>query len=103
MYVGLENADALIAIDTGSNRVITTVPIGQAPQALVYVSDAVPHGPGTVGLEALGVAAQAAHVTLSPTTHKSGDSAYEGTGRYSSGVEQPRQAERVLPCRLIRL
>ena len=30
VYVGLENADALAAIDTLSNRVIATVPIGQA-------------------------------------------------------------------------
>ena len=33
IYVGLENADALAAIDTATNRVIANVPIGQAPQA----------------------------------------------------------------------
>ncbi|MDC6134757.1 YncE family protein, partial [Burkholderia gladioli] len=44
VYVGLENADALAAIDTASNRVIATVPIGQAPQAVAYVPDAVPEG-----------------------------------------------------------
>jgi len=37
VYVGLENADQLIAIDTLSNRVIGSVPIGQAPQAVIYV------------------------------------------------------------------
>src|SRR5262252_5450244 len=37
MYVGLENADQLIAIDTASRKVIGAVPIGQAPQAVVYV------------------------------------------------------------------
>lgn len=42
VYVGLENADALAAIDTTSNKVIATVPIGQAPQALTYVPNAVP-------------------------------------------------------------
>jgi len=40
------------------------VPIGQAPQAVVYVPDAVPHGAGTVGLQPLGVAGQAAHFTM---------------------------------------
>jgi YVTN family beta-propeller protein len=30
VYVGLENADALAAIDTLTNMVITTIPIGQA-------------------------------------------------------------------------
>ena len=42
VYVGLENADGLAAIDTLTNKVIATVPIGQAPQAVVYVPDAVP-------------------------------------------------------------
>src|SRR5262249_16039713 len=40
VYVGLENADALIAIDTLTNRVIATIPIGQAPQAVNYVPNA---------------------------------------------------------------
>ena len=33
MYIGLENADALTAIDTKTNEVVATMPIGQAPQA----------------------------------------------------------------------
>jgi len=33
VYVGLENADALTVIDTAINKVVATVPIGQAPQA----------------------------------------------------------------------
>lgn len=37
VYVGLENEDAVIAIDTHTNSVIATIPIGQQPQALVYV------------------------------------------------------------------
>lgn len=36
MYVGLENGDAVQVIDTASDKVIAAVPIGQAPQALVY-------------------------------------------------------------------
>ena len=35
IYVGLENADALAAIDTLTNTVIATSPIGQGAQALV--------------------------------------------------------------------
>ena len=36
----------MIAIDTLTNRVIATVPIGQAPQAVIYVPNAVPEGVG---------------------------------------------------------
>ena len=45
VYVGLENEDKVAAIDTLKNEVIATSPIGQAPQALVYVPDAVPAAP----------------------------------------------------------
>ena len=50
MYVGLENGDAVDVIDTATDKVIARVPAGQAPQALVYVSNAVPTGDGTAGL-----------------------------------------------------
>ena len=64
VYVGLENDDRLVAINTLTNQVVATIPIGQAPQAVIYVSDAVPTGAGTEGLQALGVAGAAAHITL---------------------------------------
>ena len=64
IYIGLENADALTAIDTKTNAVIATMPIGQAPQALVYVPNAVPQGPGTAGLVPLGLAGQAIQINL---------------------------------------
>ena len=64
VYVGLENDDRLIAINTLTNQVVATIPIGQAPQAVIYVSDAVPTGAGTEGLQPLGVAGEAAHITL---------------------------------------
>ena len=67
VYVGLENDDRLVAIDTLTNKVIATVPIGQAPQAVVYVPDAVPEGAGTQGLQPLGVAGQAAHFAMVST------------------------------------
>ena len=70
VYVGLENADELAVIDTAANTVIANVPIGQAPQALAYVSNAVPDGQGVSGLQPLGVAGQAAHLTLDGATAK---------------------------------
>src|ERR1700740_484111 len=42
VYIGLENEGRVAAIDALTNRVIATSPIGQAPQALVYVPGAVP-------------------------------------------------------------
>lgn len=38
LYVGLEDGDAVQVIDTTSDQVVTTIPIGQSPQALVYVA-----------------------------------------------------------------
>jgi YVTN family beta-propeller protein len=64
VYVGLENADALAAINTLTNRVIATIPIGQAAQAIVYVPNAVSEGDGTQGLQPLGLAGRAAHLSL---------------------------------------
>src|SRR6202035_3345073 len=59
VYVGLENADAVTAIDTMTNKVIATSPIGQAPQAITYVPNAVPEGGGMQGLQPLGIAGEA--------------------------------------------
>ena len=64
VYVGLENDDSLVAIDTLTNTVAATIPIGQAPQAVVYVPNAVPDGDGRQGLQPLGVAGQATHLSL---------------------------------------
>jgi YVTN family beta-propeller protein len=64
IYVGLENADGMTAIDTMTNKVIATSPVGQAPQAINYVPNAVPEGDGTAGLQPLGVAGQAVHLSL---------------------------------------
>jgi YVTN family beta-propeller protein len=65
VYVGLENDDQMEVIDTARNRVIARIPIGQAPQAVVYVPNAVPPETfGTEGLQSLGIAAQAQHLSL---------------------------------------
>jgi YVTN family beta-propeller protein len=66
MYVGLENGDSLIAIDTITNKVIGETPIGQGPQAIVYVPGAVTEGSGSQGLQPLGVAGEVAHLTMAP-------------------------------------
>jgi YVTN family beta-propeller protein len=68
IYVGLENADALVAIDTTTNKVVGTIPIGQAPQAIAYVPNAVMEGDGTQNLQPLGLAGSAAHLALETTT-----------------------------------
>ena len=64
IYVGLENADALAAIDTATNKVVANIPIGQAPQAIVYVPGAAPNPDDRQNLQSLGVAGQVAHLTL---------------------------------------
>jgi len=64
IYVGLENADGMAAIDTMTNKVISTSPVGQAPQAITYVPNAAPEGDGTARLQPLGVAGQAVHLAL---------------------------------------
>jgi YVTN family beta-propeller protein len=66
IYVGIENGDELNAIDTATNQVVGRVPIGQAPQAIVFVPNAVPAGDGTQGLQPLGAAGQAAQLRLAP-------------------------------------
>lgn len=66
VYVGLENSDAVLAMDTLSNKIIATIPIGQTPQALVYVPGAVATGDGTADLTPLGVAGQALHIEMLP-------------------------------------
>src|SRR5256885_13267720 len=42
VYVGLENEDRIAAIDTLTNKVIATSPIGQAAQAVGYLAHAIP-------------------------------------------------------------
>jgi YVTN family beta-propeller protein len=70
VYVGLENADEATAIDTLENKVIATVPIGQAAQGVAYVPNAVPEGDGTQGLQPLGVAGKSAQLWMAPAGQK---------------------------------
>ena len=66
IYVGLENGDRLVAIDTLTNKVIATSPIGQGSQAIIYVPNAVSNGNDIQGLQPLDVAGNATHLSLVP-------------------------------------
>jgi YVTN family beta-propeller protein len=95
VYVGLENADAVTAIDTLTNKVIATSPVGQAPQAITYVSGAVPDGEGTQNLQALGVAGQVAQLRLAgpnTTGEKAGVDVSTSVSLFDQGLTQVLQA-----------
>jgi YVTN family beta-propeller protein len=51
--------DKLAVIDTATNQVVANVPVGQAPQAIAYVPNAVPDGDGTQGCNRLAWLARA--------------------------------------------
>jgi YVTN family beta-propeller protein len=90
IYVGLENDDKLAAINTITNTVVAIVPIGQAPQALAYVPEAVPTGEGRQGLQPLGLSGEAAHLVLSSPTHLHGPST--SVSLFDQGLVQVLQA-----------
>jgi YVTN family beta-propeller protein len=93
VYVGLENGDEMVAIDTLTNKVISEIPIGQAPQAVVYVPEAVPSGPGTEGLEPLGVAGGAAHFAMAaPGADTSDAAAPTSVTLFDQGLSQVLEA-----------
>jgi YVTN family beta-propeller protein len=95
VYVGLENEDRLAAIDTLTNKVIATVPIGQAAQAVNYVPNAVPEGDGRQGLQPLGVAGEAAHLALAPPAEAKsagGKKAPTSVSLFDQGLVQVLQA-----------
>jgi YVTN family beta-propeller protein len=85
VYVGTENGDLMTAIDTLENRVIATIPIGQAAQAVVFVPNA---DGGTDNLQPLGVAGQAAHLFLGPI----GGPAATSVSLFDQGLTQVLQA-----------
>jgi YVTN family beta-propeller protein len=109
VYVGLENEDKVAAIDTLKNKVIATSPIGQAPQALVYVPDAVPaasgalnsamtrmpvipEGLGTSNLQPLGIAGQSAQLWLAPPGAKNEANAPTSVSLSDQGLVQVLEA-----------
>ena len=92
VYVGLENADALTAIDTLSNKVIATIPVGQAPQAIAYVPDAVPNGDGMQNLQPLGIAGVTAHLALTMAGDSEGGAPPTSVSLFDQGLTQVVQA-----------
>ncbi len=87
VYVGLENNDALTAIDTATNRAVATVPIGQAPQAIAYVPDAAPNPDDRQNLQSLGVAGQVAQLALAPKAGPDGGKAPTSVFTVRSGFD----------------
>jgi len=93
IYVGLENEDALAAIDTLSNKVVATIPVGQAPQAVIYVVNAVPESGGKEGLQPLGVAGAVANFVLAVAgKDESTATAPTSVSLFDQGLSQVLQA-----------
>jgi YVTN family beta-propeller protein len=109
VYVGLENEDKVAAIDTLKNAVIATSAIGQAPQALVYVPNAVsapsndhnsamttmmvvPEGLGTSNLQPLGIAGQSTELWLAPPGAKKEEKALTSVSLSDQGLVQMLEA-----------
>jgi YVTN family beta-propeller protein len=91
VYIGLEIDDGVTAIDTLANKVIATTPIGQAPQALLYVPGAVPSGPGTENLQPLDVAGKVTQLLLAPSGAAPGE-APTSVSLYDQGLIQVLEA-----------
>ena len=90
VYVGLEADDQITAIDTLTNKVIGSVAIGQAPQAVVYVPQAAPDG-GSQNLTPLGLAGRATHLTMA-VPGKSPGSAPTSVALFDQGLVQVLEA-----------
>src|SRR5579871_678759 len=92
IYVGLENADALAAIDTATNTVIGNIPIGQAPQAIAYVPNAAPNADDRQNLQPLGIAGQVAHLALAPKDDAKTGTAPTSVSLFDQGLIQVLEA-----------
>ncbi len=92
IYVGLENADALAAIDTATNKVAANIPVGQAPQAIAYVPNAAPNPDDRQNLQALGVAGQVAHLALGSKAGASSEVPPTSVSLFDQGLIQVLQA-----------
>jgi YVTN family beta-propeller protein len=92
VYVGQENADSFAVIDTGTNKMVAEIPIGQAPQAVAYVPRAVSEGDGRQNLQPLGVAGQTAHLTLAPRGRTAAGAAPTSVSLFDQGLVQILQA-----------
>jgi YVTN family beta-propeller protein len=66
IYVGLENGDAVDVIDTMENEIVAHIPVGQAPQALVFVPDAADGGNPRANLSPRPVSPENVNIALKP-------------------------------------
>ncbi len=89
MYVALENADAVAAIDTAAQKVVATIPGGHAGQALVYVPRAVPDGAAAQNLKPVSSIAAATHLRLEPVN---GEGPATTVALFDQGLTQVVQA-----------
>jgi YVTN family beta-propeller protein len=92
IYVGLEIADALAAIDTATNKVVANIPIGQAPQAIAYVPNAAPNPDDRQNLQGLGVAGQVAHLALGSKAEAKSEMPPTSVSLFDQGLIQVLQA-----------
>lgn len=67
LYVGLEFSDEVQHIDLQTMKVVSTIKIGQSPQALVYADNAVSGGDGKENLVALNDTTATQVVIMQPT------------------------------------
>jgi YVTN family beta-propeller protein len=67
IYVGLENGDAVDVIDTATNGTVTRIPVGQAPQALVFVPDTAGDGDPRANLSPRPAAPETVTLALKPS------------------------------------
>jgi hypothetical protein len=81
-----------VAIDTLTQRVIGSIPIGQAPQAVVYVPNAVPDGARTENLQPLDIAGRTTHLTLAPPGSAGLDVSPTSVSLFDQGLTQVLQA-----------
>jgi hypothetical protein len=72
--------------------VIATSPGGQAAQAVVYVPNAVPDGPGTQGLQPLHLAGKSDQFWLAPPSAKVGEKAPTSVSLSDQGLVQVMEA-----------
>lgn len=93
MYVGLENDDHVIAIDTRTQAIVASIPVGQAPQAVVYVPNAAPDGAGSSGLQPLSAAVQSTQLSLDAVANTNrGAQAPTSVALFDQGLIQVLQA-----------
>src|SRR5262249_8268320 len=92
VYVGLENADELVAVDALSQRVMATIPIGQAPQAVIYVPEAVAAGASAENVQPLGIAGQSTQFALASPGLAQRDARPTNVSLFDQGLTQVLQA-----------